>query len=284
MSRWWTGAACCLALWLGAAQIGAAESGPRRVVCIGGALTEIVYALGAGDRLVGVDTTSVFPREAQALPQVGYQRQLSAEGVLAQKPDLLIATADAGPPAVMRQLREAGIRVESVPVGYTPQALREKVRRVAAALGLPREGQALEKRLDAAWRELHAHLGAASSRPRVLFILAHAGPALMVAGRETAADAMINLAGGVNALDGMEGYKPLSPEAVIGGAPEVILITGEGLATIGGTAKLLDKPGLAKTPAARSGRIVAMNALYLLGFGPRTPQAVEELAQALHQP
>jgi iron complex transport system substrate-binding protein len=95
---------------------------------------------------------------------------------------------------------------------------------------------------------------------------------------------MINLAGGVNALEEMEGYKPLSPEAVIGGAPEVILITGEGLETVGGTAKLWDKPGLAKTPAARSGRVVAMNALYLLGFGPRTPRAVEELARALHQP
>jgi iron complex transport system substrate-binding protein len=270
-------------LWFGAAQIAAAESGPRRVVCIGGALTEIVYALGAGDRLVGVDTTSVFPSEARKLPQVGYQRQLSAEGVLAQKPDLVIASEDAGPPAVLRQLREAGIRVEIVPIGYSPQVVQDKVRRVAAALGLVREGQALEKQLDAAWRDLDAQLGTASPRPRVLFILAHAGPALMVAGKETAADAMINLAGGVNALNGMEGYKPLSPEAVIGGAPEVILITGEGLENVGGTAKLLDKPGLSKTPAARSGRIVAMNALYLLGFGPRTPQAVEELAQALHR-
>jgi iron complex transport system substrate-binding protein len=284
MTRWLTAAGCCLALWFGAAQLAAAESGPRRVVCIGGALTEIVYALGAGDRLVGVDTTSVFPSEAQKLPQVGYQRQLSAEGVLAQKPDLVIATADAGPRAVLRQLREAGIRVEIVPIGYSPHAVQDKVRRVAAALGLVRQGQALEKRLDAAWRDLDAQLGTASSRPRVLFILAHAGPALMVAGRETAADAMINLAGGVNALEEMEGYKPLSPEAVIGGAPEVILITGEGLETVGGTAKLWDKPGLAKTPAARSGRVVAMNALYLLGFGPRTPRAVEELARALHQP
>jgi iron complex transport system substrate-binding protein len=185
---------------------------------------------------------------------------------------------------VLRQLRESGIRVESVPVGYTPQAVREKVRRVAAVLGLVREGQVLERRIDAAWRDVQAHLGTAASRPRVLFILAHAGPALMVAGKQTAADAMINLAGGVNALDGMEGYKPLSPEAVIGGVPAVILTTGEGLDTVGGTAKLLNKPGLAKTPAARSGRVVAMNALYLLGFGPRTPQAVEELAKALHQP
>jgi iron complex transport system substrate-binding protein len=284
VSSWLARAACCLALWFATAQLACAAGGPRRVVSVGGAVTEIVYALGAGDRLVAVDTTSVYPREAQSLPQVGYQRQLSAEGVLAQKPDIVLATADAGPPAVLRQLREAGVRVETIPIGYSPEAVREKVRRVAAALALEREGQALEKRMDAAWREVQAHLDASGPRPRVLFILAHSGPAMMVAGKHTAADAMVRLAGGVNALDGMEGYKPLSPEAVIGGAPEVILITGEGLEQVGGAAKLLAKPGLSKTPAARSGRVVAMNALYLLGFGPRTPQAVEELARALHQP
>jgi iron complex transport system substrate-binding protein len=267
-----------------AVRLAAAGSGPQRVVCVGGALTEIVYALGAGERLVGVDTTSVFPPAAQALPQVGYQRQLSAEGILARKPDLVIATADAGPPAVLRQLREAGVRVQSVPVGYTPQALQDKVRRVAAALDMARAGEALQARLDAAWRELNARAVAAAARPRVLFVLAHAGPTILIAGKDTAADAMITLAGGVNALAATQGYKPLSPEAVIAAAPDVILITGEGLEAVGGAARLLDRPGLANTPAARNRRVVAMSALYLLGFGPRAPQAVAELTRALYQP
>lgn len=258
-----------------------ADAGPRRVVCVGGALTEIVYALGAGDRLVAVDSTSVYPAEASALPQVGYQRTLSAEGILAQTPDLLIATADAGPPTVLRQIRDAGVPVESVPVGYSPQAVDDKVRRVAAALGLAAQGEALRKRVAEGWRTLQGQLSAPPTRPRVLFILAHSGPALMVAGSNTAAHAMIELAGGVNAVGDTSGYKPLSPEAIIGAAPEVILITDEGLASVGGKAALLRKAGLAQTPAARSGRVIAMNALLLLGFGPRTPDAANQLAQAL---
>jgi iron complex transport system substrate-binding protein len=212
---------------------------------------------------------------------VGYQRTLSAEGILAQTPDLLIATADAGPPAALRQIRDAGVPVESVPVGYSPQAVDDKVRRVAAALGLEAQGEALRRRVAEGWRALQGQLSAPPTRPRVLFILAHSGPALMVAGRNTAAHAMIDLAGGVNAVADTSGYKPLSPEAIIGAAPDVILITDEGLASLGGKAQLLRKAGLAQTPAARSGRVIAMNALLLLGFGPRTPDAANELAQAL---
>ena len=258
-----------------------AQNAPRRVVCIGGALTEIVYALGAADRLVAVDTTSVFPAAARNLPQVGYQRTLSAEGILAQTPDLVIATADAGPQAALRQIRDAGVKVEPVPVGYSPQALDEKVKRVAAALGAQPQGEALLKQIAQGWRRLHGQIEASGKRPRVLFILAHGGPALMVAGRDTAAHAMIELAGGVNVAADTTGYKALSPEAVAGAAPDVILITDEGIEAVGGRDRLLAKAGLSQTPAARQGRVVAMNALLLLGFGPRTPEAAEQLAHAL---
>jgi iron complex transport system substrate-binding protein len=256
---------------------------PRRVVCIGGALTEIVYTLGAGDRLVGVDTTSVYPSAARALPQVGYQRTLSAEGILALTPELVIATTDAGPPAVLRQLRDAGVQVELVPIGYSQQALEEKVRRVAAALRLDARGQLLQQQIADGWRGLQRQIANGGQRPRVLFILAHAGPALMVAGAQTAAHAMIELAGGTNAAGQTTGYKPLNPEALIGSAPEVILITDEGLEAVGGKPRLLAKAGLSQTPAARAGRVISMNALLLLGFGPRTPEAAQQLAQALSQ-
>jgi iron complex transport system substrate-binding protein len=272
-----------LAAWL-AASGAAADGGPQRVVCVGGALTEIVHALGAGSRLVAVDTTSVYPEAVRRLPLVGYQRTLSAEGVLAQRPDLVIATTDAGPPAALRQIRDAGVRVELVPVGYSIEAVNEKIRRVSAALALPREGQALEQRVADGGRALHARVSSGPDKPRVLFILAHAGPALMVAGTDTAADAMIRLAGGVNPLEATSGYKPLSPEAVIGAAPQALLITDEGLHAVGGKERLLQKAGLSRTPAARSGRVISMDSLRLLGFGPRTPQAALELAHALAVP
>ncbi len=93
---------------------------------------------------------------------------------------------------------------------------------------------------------------------------------------------MIELAGGRNAFGQVEGYKPLAPEAAIAAAPDVILCTDQGLAAAGGVDGLLRAPGLAATPAGRARRVRSLEALLLLGFGPRLPQAVAQLAEALH--
>ena len=273
--------ALLFAVSAGAAGAAPGAVAPERVVTVGGAVTEIVYALGAGERVVGVDSTSTYPEAAARLPRVGYLRSLSAEGVLSLRPQAVLASADAGPPAALAQLRDTGVRVVTLRQAHTPEALRENVLAVAAALGLEPAGHALAQRLDQEWRAARAGVVAAD-RPRVLFLLAHAGNNALAAGADTAADAMIRLAGGVNALAEARGYKPLNAEVAVAAAPEVILITREGLAVVGGVDALIARPGLALTPAAQNRRVVALDALYLLGFGPRAPQAVRELAAALH--
>jgi iron complex transport system substrate-binding protein len=120
--------------------------------------------------------------------------------------------------------------------------------------------------------------------PRVLFVLSHAMNQVRIAGRDTAADAMIRYAGATNALGEVAGFKPLTPEAAIAAAPDLILGTEQGLAAAGGIDGLLAAPGLAATPAGRARRVVALEAMFLLGFGPRLPQAVVQLAEALHGP
>lgn len=240
-----------------------------RVVSIGGSVTEIIYALGQESRLVGVDTSSVFPAAATKLPQVGYQRQLGAEGVLSLKPTLILATADAGPPATMAQLQQSGVRVVIVPNDHSLTGAQEKIRATARALDCAARGEELAKQLDP---------------PRVMFVLARAGGVLSVAGEGTAADAMITLAGGVNAVRGYSGYKPLTAEAAVAAAPDVILTTTRALESVGGAEKLVAEPGLALTPAGKNRRVVALEDLYLLGFGPRTRQAVRELAVRLQEP
>ena len=92
---------------------------------------------------------------------------------------------------------------------------------------------------------------------------------------------MIRLAGGTNAASGFDGYKPLTAEAAVAAAPQVILVTTSGLESVGGTDGLLDLPGLALTPAGKARRVVAMDDLYLLGFGPRVADAVAALAVKL---
>lgn len=252
-----------------------------RLVTLGGALTEVVYALGAQGQLVGTDTTSLYPAAALHTPKVGYMRQLSAEGLLALRPDALIATSEAGPPVVLEQVRSAAVRVELVEADHTWLEVQRKVRAVGRAAAREREARELWAGLDAQWHEVLREVAARVGRkPRVLFILAH-GASPQVAGEKTAAHAMIGFAGGINALNGFAGYRPMTAEAMASAAPDVVLTTVQGLQAQGGTAKFWQRPELALTPAYRARALIAMDALLLIGFGPRMPQAVRELGRQL---
>lgn len=255
----------------------------QRIVAVGGAVTEIVYALGLEDRLLAVDTTSLYPAAATALPNVGYMRQLSAEPILALGPDLVLATQDAGPPAALDQLRDAGVPVVSVPDDYTPDGVLAKIDLVAAALGVAAAGRALRDRVAAELAAVRQAFAEVAERPRVLFLLTISkGRTAVAAGANTSAEGIIALAGGTNAVDGFESFKPLSPEAAVAAAPEVLLIGERSLDLLGGMEGLLALPEIALTPAARNRRVVVMDTLLLLGFGPRTAQAAMTLGKQLH--
>jgi iron complex transport system substrate-binding protein len=267
----------------GLALLGVAGAQTQRVVSVGGSLTEIIYALGAEKQLVAVDTTSLYPEAALKLPKVGYARQLSSEGVLALRPTLILATSEAGPANALEQIRATGVRIERTSAEHSFDELRNKVKVVATALGVSDAGRAFDAKLATEMAEASRWISAQPSKPRVLFILSHSGAA-QVSGDGTAADAMIKMAGGVNAVSGFTGYKPMTAEAAIGANPDVILTTAQGVTAMGGIDKLLLQPGLALTSAAKARRVVEMEALYLLGFGPRLPQAVLELAKKIRQP
>lgn len=274
--------ALLLAAWfLHPPATGAQET--ARVAVAGGTLTEIVHALGLAERLVGVDTTSTFPAATAVLPKLGYQRTLSAEGVLALRPDLLLAAAEAGPPQALHQIRLGRVRVETIAAPDTPEGVAAKIAGVAAALGATERAEALLRRFWPAWRAARAETEQYPRHPRVLFILAHGGGGVLTGGRGTAAEAMIRLAGGINAGDGTEGYQPLTTESVVLARPEVLLVTREGVGQLGGLEALWKHPAVRLTPAGRARRAVVMDSLYLLGFGPRLPQAVRELALRLRE-
>lgn len=259
--------------------------GPR-LVTVSGGITEVVYALGAQDQLVGTDTTSLYPLAAQSTPKVGYMRQLSAEGLLALRPDVLVSTTDAGPPVVLDQIRGAGVRVELVAIDHTWDEVRRKVAAVGRATGRVSDALALEQSLDERWsavtRQVRAKAGARP--PRVLFVLSHTGSPL-VSGQATAADAMLRFAGARNALDSFKGYRPMTAESMAIAAPDVILMTTQGLEAVGGADKFWQRPELALTPAWRQRQaghsLVHLDALELLGFGPRMPDVVERLHRQL---
>ena len=273
------------AFWLasiaGAGALAAAPTTTQRMVTLGGDITEIVYALDAQQALVGVDSTSEWPQAAHQLPDVGYVRQLAAEGVLALRPQLILATADAGPPQVIAQLRAAGVRIEKMPVTYTPGEVMAKVRRIGQLLDKPAAAELLAHKLGDEYAKLATAVAAMPHHPRTVFLLSAGSSSPMAAGRDTAATHAITLAGGVNAVNDFSGYKPVSAEALVTLAPDVIVLMRERAGALGGVDGVLKLPGVAQTPAGKARRILFVDGQALLGFGPRNAERELALQQEL---
>ncbi|RDK00334.1 heme/hemin ABC transporter substrate-binding protein [Paraburkholderia lacunae] len=264
----------------------------RRVIVVGGALAEIVYALDAQANargvLVATDTTCTFPAAAGALPKVGYQRALSAEGLLSLRPDLILASSEAGPPNVLSQVKQAGVEVVTFAERHDVDSVREKIAGIARTLDAGEAGKSLQARFDEQWKAARQTVDASplamrTQPPRVLFVLNNTGNQAFVAGQRTAADAMLAYAGARNAMQGFNGYRPLSAEALVSAAPDIVLTTDEALSATGGADKMLASPGFGATPAGRAKRVASLDTLFMLGFGPRLPAAVATLNQRLGQ-
>lgn len=267
-----------------APRLSAAATVAGRIVVAGGALTEIVVALGAAARLAGVDTTSLYPPAVVGpLPKIGYFRSLGAEGILSLDPAMLIASDQAGPPATIAQLRSVGLPVVLVPEPQSADAVPDKIRAVARALEKPADGATMADSVATDLATMRKAVAALADRPRVLFVMSTSSGRIMAAGRDTAADLMIQLAGGRNAIRGFAGYKPLTPEAALADDPDIVLLPQHSFDALGGKAGVLRTlPALTQTAAARSGRLHALDMLYLLGLGPRIAHAARDLAMLFH--
>lgn len=257
-----------------------AAAAPERIVALGGGVTATLEALGAP--IIAIDASSV--RGQPRVPVVGYYRQLSAEGVLALRPDLIIGPDATGPATALDQLRAAGVRLVLLPEVLTIDGALARIRAIGAAVERPAEATKLADAITAALAEARALRTAGAVAPRVLFVFVHGGASLQVAGRETAAAAMIEAAGGQNAVEGYDGYRPLTAEAAVLARPDVVLATPRSLAAVGGESGLWKTPGLAATPAGQTQRLVVIDDLDLLGFGPATGTAVITLTRALFHP
>jgi iron complex transport system substrate-binding protein len=253
------------------------------VATLGGVFTETAYALGAKDHIGAVDASSFYPPEALAeKPNFGYYRFLAAEPVLAQDPSLIIGNEETGPPEVVQQLRDAGVPILLLPDGNDVQAARDLISTLGTVFARETEAEALIAQLDADVAAAEALVAQATSSPRVLFVLQPPEAPMLVSGEGSAAGHMIGLAGGAQVFPGFPGYIPMTPEGIVEAAPDVILTTDDSVERLGGWDAVYEHPGLGQTPAAENERIVAMDDLYLLGFGPRTGQAIADLALLLH--
>ncbi|RDV03570.1 heme/hemin ABC transporter substrate-binding protein [Undibacter mobilis] len=254
-----------------------------RIVSIGGAVTEILYALGQSDKIVGIDTTSLFPPQAmKEKASVGYMRQLSAEGVLGLRPSLMIAIAGAGPKEAINVLEAAKVPLVVVPETFSIEGVAQKVAVIGKVVGEEARAQCIVRRLNADKDALTKIRAGIRAPKRVLFVLSFINGRAMAAGKGTAADGIIDLAGGVNVMSDYEGYKSINDEAVIAAKPDVILTMKRGGADDLTAETIFAGPAFQTTPAAATKAFVSFDAAYMLGFGPRVGRAARDVADALY--
>ncbi|PBC03949.1 hemin ABC transporter substrate-binding protein [Mesorhizobium sp. WSM3860] len=256
-------------------------SDTSRIASIGGSITEIVYALGEEGHLIARDSTSLFPQAAQKLPDVGYMRALSPEGVLSVNPSGILALHGSGPKETVDVLKKSSVPFIEVPERYSHEGVLEKIRIVGKALGIEAKAEKLAAETDAKLTAAEKQTASIKERKRVLFVLSIQGGKILAAGRDTAGDGIIKLAGAVNAVEGFSGYKQMSDEAIVTARPDVILMMKNAGPPIP-EAELFASPSIASTPAGAARKLISMDGGYLLGFGPRTAEAIHDLAVSLY--
>ncbi|MDN0108454.1 heme/hemin ABC transporter substrate-binding protein [Yersinia rochesterensis] len=248
----------------------------QRIVTIGGDVSEITYALGAGEHIVARDSTSLNPAPLKALPNVGYMRLLNVEGILALKPTLVLSTARAESSRALRQVKEHGIQLIFVPADKSPERVIDKIRMIAATVNQEEKGQQLIQHYQ-------QQLATVVSTPlpvKALFVMIHAGIPPLAAGVDTAAESMFRAAGLKNAIEEFSGYRPLSQEGIIASAPDLLIVTTHGVAALKGVENVWRLPGLALTPAGKQKRLLVLDDMALLGFGLQTPDILNQLRAA----
>jgi iron complex transport system substrate-binding protein len=253
----------------------------KRIVTLGGAITETVYALGAGEHIVAVDASSTHPNEATTKEQVGYYRQISAEGVLALNPTKILASDDSGPAAAIDQLKNSNVGYMQIKAAKTREQVIELIQTVGKSLGDDDKTAALLEEVQSDFTKLDEFLEGAEEKPRTLIVMARGPGALHVAGKNTSGDEVINMAGGTNAAD-FQGFRPLNNEGLLVLQPDVVVLMAPTMSDDDARKMLLGHQGMALTPAGQSGRLHVMDGLYLLGFGPRQGKAALDLAALLH--
>lgn len=258
----------------------------ERIIGLNGSTTEILFALGLDANIVGCDASSTYPKDVQKrLPSVGYQYRLNAEGILSLKPTLVIGRENVKPPQVVEQLRSAGVTVLLLTEPRTFEEAKQRLRTIGTAVNRQERAEELISALEKHIETLESKLAIREGQPKrkALFLYLRGPQTAFVLGKNSAAGAMIEIVGAANAAEKIEGTKPMTAEAVIASQPDVYILFESGLKSIGGVEGLLKVPGLAQTPAGRNKRVVAMDGLYLSGFGPRCGLAALDLFKGIYE-
>ncbi len=249
----------------------------QKIVSLNGAVTEIIAALGHEKDLVGRDVTSTYPESVKnTVKDLGHIRQLNFEALAALQPTMVLGTDKDMNPELLEKIKASGIKATVFTQEFTPEGTKKLIEDVAKVLNNTNY-KAVQDKIDTDLKNVKP----IAKAPKVLFIYARGAGTLMVAGTKTPVEKVIQLAGGQNAITEFEDFKPLTPEALIKGNPDVILMFDSGLQSMGGEQGVLKIQGIDKTNAGKNKKIIAMDGALLSGFGPRVGEAATELNSLL---
>nr|KOY49871.1 ABC transporter substrate-binding protein [Gordonia sp. NB41Y] len=248
-------------------------------------LSNIVFSLGLGGKVVGRDTSTVFPAAAN-LPLVSNTgHQLNAEKVLKLNPSVVLVTEGTTPSQAVDQLRNSGIPVVEFTSERTVASTPTLIRSVAAALGVVPAGEQLvartQSQIDAAKRAVPDPSG----NPRMAFLYIRGPRLVLIAGPDSGADDLIANLGGVDAgtASGFtSAFTAVTAEKLLQANPQVILVMTQGAESVGGLDGVLALPGVEATDAGRARRVVQMDETEVLSFGPDVGQVLDALAKAIY--
>jgi iron complex transport system substrate-binding protein len=257
---------------------------------LAGSIAATVWALGLGDHLVARDISTSFPG-AEDLPLVTSEgHAINAEAVMAQRPTVILTDGSMGPRDVVEQLADTGVPVIFVSNRASFAGAADLAREVGAALGLPQTGEALAQRTTTEVDQAVAAAGALNPggdplRMVFLYIRGNSGIYYLF-GEDSGASELIRAIGGKDVAGelGWTEMQPLTDEAMVAAAPDLILVMTHGLESAGGVDALLaDKPAIALTLAGQRRRLVDMADADILSFGPRSAGVVTALADAVYR-
>ena len=255
-------------------------SDPSRITSAGGSVTEIIYLLKAENNLIAVDVTSNYPLEAKKLPSIGYVRQLSAEGLLSLDPTIIIGEDDMGPPSVLDQIKRTQVEITIIPEEHNVEGILNKIECISSVIGIDSE-PIINSTVIPKITKLN-QLTQDSKKQKIIYILGMQSGSPLVAGNNTSGDGLIKISGGVNPFSTFEGWKPVGTESIIEASPDLIIISERGLKGFGTMEDLRMHPALYLTPASQNNKIISIDGMASLGFGPRTIDSAIKVSETLN--
>ncbi|HYW71543.1 MAG TPA: ABC transporter substrate-binding protein [Pyrinomonadaceae bacterium] len=268
----------------------ATDSKDARYVVISPIYNEIIWALGAQDKVVGVDLSTTYPPEVKKVQTVGYHRALSAEGILSLHPTAIIHDNNIGPPQVVEQLKQLNIPMKTFTAKNDSfDGTKALIREMGAYFHKEQKAEELCKTIDEQKAASIAKVKQYSDHPKVAVIhFGRASNVYMVVGKGGGGDGggvsqMIELAGGEMAVENKGMQRMESPEIIAQANPDVILLTDFGYDRLGSMDQIKTLPGVATSNAAKNGRIYRIEENVLNYFGPRSGENIEKVAAVIHQ-